>query len=72
MKDYLIIPSFTTDEGVSQTSIFHIATFLNRMPNHFIFVENYLEAVGVITAMKEGIGLFSVRRPVNPTKVLTN
>lgn len=44
----------------------------NKMPDHFIFVENYLEAAGVITAMREGIGLFSVKRPVNPTKVLTN
>lgn len=44
----------------------------NKMPDHFIFVENYLEAAGVIIAMREGIGLFSVRRPVNPTKVLTN
>ena len=44
----------------------------NKMPDHFIFVENYLEAAGVIVALREGIGLFSVRRPVNPTKVLTN
>ncbi len=44
----------------------------NKMPDHFIFVENYLEAAGVIVVMREGIGLFSVKRPVNPTKVLTN
>jgi len=44
----------------------------NKMPDHFIFVENYIEAVGVIVAMKEGIGLFSVKRPVNFTKILTN
>jgi hypothetical protein len=42
------------------------------MPDHFIFVENYLEAAGVIAAMREGIGLFSVRRPINPTEILTN
>ncbi len=41
----------------------------NKMPDHFIFVENYLEAVGVITAMKAGIGLFSVRRPINLTEI---
>jgi len=31
MKDYLIISSFTTDEGVSQASMFHITTFLKNM-----------------------------------------
>ena len=41
----------------------------NKMPDHFIFVENYLEAVGVVAAMRQGIGLFSVRRPVDFTKV---
>ena len=41
----------------------------NKMPDHFIFVENYLEAAGVIVAMGEGIGLFSIKRPINFTKV---
>ena len=44
----------------------------NKMPDNFIFVENYLEAAGVIAAMKEGIGLFSIKRPISSTKVLTN
>ena len=34
-----------------------------------IFVENYLEAAGVVTAMKEGICLSSLRRPLNETSV---
>ncbi len=34
-----------------------------------IVVENYLEAAGVITAMKEGISLESLTRPLEPTKV---
>ncbi len=41
-------------------------TCLNdEMPDEFIVVENYLEAVGVIVAMKEGIDTKTVRRPVN-------
>ncbi len=35
-----------------------------------IFVENYLEAVGVITAMKEGICLSSLRRPLPLTEII--
>jgi hypothetical protein len=34
-------------------------------------MENYLEAVGIMTALKEGIALFSVRRPLEYTKVET-
>ncbi len=41
-------------------------TCLNdEMPSEFIVVENYLEAVGVIVAMGEGIDTKTVRRPVN-------
>ena len=31
--------------------------------------ENYLEAVGIMTALKEGISLSSLRRPLEYTKV---
>lgn len=31
MKDYLIIPSFTIEEDISQTSLFYIVTLLNEM-----------------------------------------
>ena len=32
-------------------------------------VENYLEAVGVMTALKAGVNAASVRRPLDYTKV---
>ena len=51
----------------------------NRMENElerlgfekgkFFIAENYLEAVGIMTALKEGIALSSVRRPLEHTKV---
>ncbi len=37
-----------------------------------IWVENYLEAAGLISAMKAGISPASVRRPLKPTEVITN
>jgi len=37
----------------------------------FIFVENYLEAAGLMMAMKAGIAPSSVRRPLGPTSVLS-
>jgi len=52
-------------------------TCLNdAMPDEFIIVENYLEAVGIVQAMKIGISPKSVRRPLahtavyNPEKIL--
>jgi len=33
-------------------------------------VENYLEAVGVMTALKAGVAVSSVRRPLEKTKVV--
>ena len=33
-------------------------------------VDNYLEAVGVMTALKAGVSLGSVRRPLGATKVV--
>jgi hypothetical protein len=38
----------------------------------FIFVENYLEAAGLMMAMKAGIHPASVRRPLAATKVLSS
>ncbi|MHC4396111.1 MAG: hypothetical protein ACYS1A_10705, partial [Planctomycetota bacterium] len=35
----------------------------------FFFAANYPEAVGIMTAIKEGIALSSVRRPLEYTKV---
>lgn len=40
------------------------------MDKDCIFVENYLEASGVITAMKEGIALDTLRRPIKYTKII--
>ena len=45
-------------------------TCLNdEMPDEFIIVENYLEAVGIVQAMKIGISPKSVRRPLEYTTV---
>ncbi len=45
---------------------------LSHLPwqkGHFIHVDNYLEAVGVMNALKAGVTLESVRRPIEGTKV---
>ena len=39
------------------------------MPDEFIIVENYLEAVGIIQAMKAGVSLESVHRPLAYTTI---
>ena len=41
----------------------------DAMPENVIVVKNYLEAAGVISAMKAGVTLESVRRPIKMTKV---
>ena len=41
----------------------------NKMPDSFIFVENYLEAIGVIVSMREGISVASIRRPIKFTNI---
>ncbi len=38
-------------------------------PGKLFFAENYPEAVGIMTALKEGVALSSVRRPLAETKV---
>ena len=35
-----------------------------------LFAENYPEAVGIMTALKAGVALGSVRRPLAETKVV--
>jgi len=56
--------------GIPIIAVKENKTCLNdKMPDSFIFVENYLEAVGVINAMKIGISLESVRRPIKNTKI---
>lgn len=47
--------------------------FLDKMPAcDVIFVENYLEAAGVMSAMKAGISLESIERPLKATKVIND
>ena len=41
---------------------------LTQLPwktNQFIQVDNYFEALGVMTAMKEGLSIESIKRPIN-------
>ena len=38
-------------------------------PGKLFIVENYLETVGVMTALKAGVALSSVRRPLEETRV---
>ena len=44
-------------------------TALPFVPGKLIIVDNYLEAAGVMTAMKAGVALASVRRPLEETIV---
>ncbi len=41
-------------------------------PGKLFIAENYLEAVGILAAIKSGIALDSVRRPISSTKVNSN
>jgi hypothetical protein len=41
-------------------------------PGKLFIVENYLEAVGMMTALKAGVSPSSVRRPLEETKVCTD
>ncbi|MBA7713988.1 hypothetical protein ES703_123001 [subsurface metagenome] len=40
-------------------------------PGKLFIVENYLEAVGMMTALKAGVSPSSVRRPLEETKICT-
>ena len=42
---------------------------LNQRSDEFIYVENYLEAAGLLMAMKSGVSPASIRRPVQDTKI---
>ena len=51
------------EHGIPVIAVKENRTCLNdKMPDEFIVVENYLEAVGVIAAMKEGISITSINR----------
>lgn len=42
----------------------------NKSYKNLIYVENYLEAVGIVMAMKTGITIESIRRPIQHTKII--
>ncbi len=47
---------------------------LNALPftrGKLFIVENYLEAAGVMTALKAGVVISSIRRPISATKIIT-
>lgn len=39
-------------------------------PGKLIYVDNYFEAVGIIAAMKAGVALETIRRPLNFTNIM--
>jgi len=45
------------------------ASDLNEMPDNALYVDNYIEAAGMLMAMKAGVHPSSVRRPLAYTKV---
>ncbi len=56
--------------GIPVIAVAENKTVLNdKMPDDFIIVKNYLEAVGVMRAIEAGISLESLRRPIKKTKV---
>ena len=58
------------DRNIPIIAVKENKTALNdKMPDEFILVENYLEAVGIIQAMEIGISPESVRRPLAYTIV---
>ena len=45
------------------------ASVINEMPANSLYVDNYLEAAGMLMAMRAGVHPPSVRRPLAHTKV---
>ncbi len=61
------------DRGIPIIVVEENKTIMNdEMHPSCIFVKNYLEAAGVIQAMKEGISLKSLRRPINHAVVINH
>ena len=58
------------EAGIPIIAVRENKTILNDpMPDSFIIVDNYLEAVGVIKAMEIGVTRESVTRPLKKTKI---
>ena len=55
------------DKGVRATNDLSTLPFA---PNQLIRVQNYLEAAGVLTALKSGLSLESIQRPLLDTRVI--
>jgi len=79
--DFLISPAgcygephaLCRDKGVDIIMVDQNRTILNNTsPKHCIFVDNYLEAVGIIQAKKIGVTRESVTRPVYSTQIFRN
>lgn len=77
--DFLVTPANVfgrphracVNAGIKVIAVKENKTVLNdQMPEEFIIVDSYLEAVGVISAMKAGVSLDSIRRPIEHTQVL--
>lgn len=57
--------------GIPIIAVRENKTVLNDpMPDEIILVDNYMEAVGMMMAIKSGVNPASVRRPLKPTKIL--
>lgn len=76
--DFLVTPAHVVGrphlaclkEGIPVIAVEENKTILHdEMPDSFILVKNYLEAAGVIAAMKAGVAVSSVRRPLPKTEV---
>ena len=60
-----------TKAGIPVIAVKENKTILNdEMPDDFIIVDNYLEAVGVVQLLKLGMTIESVRRPLSYTSVI--
>jgi len=81
--DFMISPAGCLGEpheaclarGVPIVVVRENKSVLNEYPDgdeRFIFVDNYMEAAGLMMAMKAGIHPSSVRRPLGPTTVLSS
>lgn len=58
------------EKGIPIIAVRENTTCLNdEMPEEFIFVDNYLEAAGMIASMRAGVYWPSVRRPLKPTEI---
>ena len=67
----LIIVSNQGVLNVSSTKM-RLDCLSGEMNNNILYAENYLEAAGLITALRHGINIKSLRRPINCLKELND